>query len=90
MSRYKASGSRGHAISEIGWGDYRLHWVVDRYYPGSRLRHPRDLAGAIRFARMHGCLKMPTEVREAADALKGSGQNLADAHSKNPPEAEHG
>lgn len=96
MSRHQSSGSQGHSITSIGWGDYRLHWSVDRYYPGSRLRHPRschrdtDLAGAIRFALKHGCLKMPDEVRKAVEARKGieavigSGSQIADAHSKDP------
>lgn len=43
-------------IQRLVWG-YRLHWSVDRYYAGSRLRYPRsctrdtDLAGALRFAK---------------------------------------
>lgn len=71
MSRLKSAPAYGHAISALGGGDYRLHWMVDRFYSGSRLRHPRpshrdtDLAGAIRFARKHGCWKMPDDVRAA-------------------------
>ena len=70
MGRFSSSGSRGHAISG-GNGEYRLHWSVDRYYPSSRLRHPRschrytDYAGAVRFAKKHGCWKMPDEIRQA-------------------------
>lgn len=76
MSRYKSASAYGHAISEIGWGDYRLHWVVDRYYAGSRQRHPRpchrdtDKAGAIRFAKRWGCWKMPDEIRSAIATFK--------------------
>lgn len=76
MSRYKPSGSTSHSISSLGYGDYRLHWAVDRYYEGSRLRHPRschrdtDEAGAIRFARKHGCWKMPDEIRAALAPVK--------------------
>jgi len=57
MSRHRSSGSRGHHISRIEYDCYRLSWVVDRYYAGSRLRHPRastrvtDFAGAMRFAK---------------------------------------
>ena len=57
MSRFSSSGSYGHAIQHIGPDHYRLHWTVDRYYSGSRLRFPRgssrdtDLAGAKRFAK---------------------------------------
>lgn len=96
MSRSKSSESQGHSISSIGWGDYRLHWSVDRYYPGSRLRHPcschrdTDLAGAIRFALKHDCWKIPDEVRKSVevrkgiDAVAGSGRNRADATPTNP------
>lgn len=57
MSRFNSAGSYGHAVQRIGRDHYRLSWVVDRYYSGSRLRYPRvgtrdtDLAGARRFAR---------------------------------------
>jgi hypothetical protein len=56
VSRLRSSGSYGHAIQKLGRDCYRLSWVVDRYYPDSRLRYPRtttrdtDLAGAVRFA----------------------------------------
>lgn len=57
MSRYGKSSSQSHSIRLIGPGHYRLSWVVDRYYAGSRLRHPTsytrdtDLDGAKRFAK---------------------------------------
>lgn len=60
MSRYKPSKSTGHKIRNLGSGSYRLEWVVDRYYSGSRLRHPTgftrdtDLEGAKRFAKRWG------------------------------------
>lgn len=71
MSRFGSSGSTGHTISDLGHGDYRLHWSVDRYYEGSRLRHPRacsrdtDFTGAVRFAKKHGCWRMPDAIRAA-------------------------
>lgn len=65
MSRYSGQASYGHKVSFIGFGDcYRLHWTVDRYYEGSRLRFPTgysrdtDKAGAERFCKKWGC-KMP-------------------------------
>ena len=57
MSRYHSSGSKGQHIQLIAYDHYRLSWVVDRYYAGSRLRHPTvysrdtDRAGAERFAK---------------------------------------
>ena len=57
MGRYSSSGSYSHRIQRIGRDFYRLHWTVDRYYQGSRLRYPRgcsrdtDEAGATRFAK---------------------------------------
>jgi hypothetical protein len=71
MGRHSSAAAYGHAVSDLGGGDYRLHWTVDRYYAGSRLRHPRpchrdaDFAGAVRFAKKHGCRKMPDAVRAA-------------------------
>jgi len=69
MSRHRSAGSYGHSIHRIGRDHYRLTWVVDRYYSGSRLRHPRvsdrdtDHAGAVRFAR-----RWKLDAPEAADA----------------------
>lgn len=66
MSRHSASGSYGHNIEDLGHGDFRLTWKVDRYYPDSRLRHPQvrsrdtDEAGARRFALKHDIL-LPSE-----------------------------
>lgn len=60
MGRHRPSGSYGHAIVMVEADCYRLSWTVDRYYPDSRLRHPRratrhaDLAGAQRFAKRWG------------------------------------
>lgn len=57
MGRYRSTGSRGHRISRVSADHYWLSWVVDRYYPGLRLRHPRsckrstDESGALRFAK---------------------------------------
>lgn len=59
MTRHRAAVSYSHRIERIGV-DYRISWVVDRYYEGSRLRFPHtysrytDLAGATRFAKRHG------------------------------------
>jgi len=60
MGRHRSSGSYGHRVSKVGPDHYRLQWTVDRYYAGSRLRHPRvdwrdtDKAGAERFAKRWG------------------------------------
>lgn len=68
MSRHRSAGSYGHAISRMGHDWFRLHWTVDRYYQGSRLRFPRgasrdtDFAGAMRFAIKWG-LPMPQEIK---------------------------
>lgn len=57
MSRHRSVGSYGHWIEDRGHGDFRLHYTVDRYYAGSRLRYPRhyvrdtDQQGAERFAK---------------------------------------
>lgn len=59
MSRHRSSGSNSHHIARLRAGEYRVSWAVDRYYPDSRLRHPRgcsrdtDLAGALKFAKRH-------------------------------------
>ncbi len=66
MGRFSSSGSYGHRMHRFGSDHYRLSWVVDRYYTGSRLRHPTgysrdsDYAGAVRFAKKHG-LEIPQE-----------------------------
>jgi hypothetical protein len=68
MSRHRSSGSKGHSIHKIMDGWYRLSWSVDRYYPSSRLRHPRgchrdtDEAGALRFAKRWG-VPMPDDMK---------------------------
>lgn len=57
MSRYHPSRSTNHCIAQFGPDDFRISWVVDFYYSGSRLRWPRqfsrdtDRAGAKRFAK---------------------------------------
>jgi len=57
MSRHRVQRSEQHHIERMGHDDYRISWVVDRYYAGSRLRFPTrysrdtDAAGARRFAR---------------------------------------
>jgi hypothetical protein len=57
MSRHRSSRSKSHWVERISSDHYRLHWVVDRYYSWSNLRHPRsyrrdtDEAGAKRFAK---------------------------------------
>jgi len=57
MSRHSPGHSYGHAIKRFGSNDFRLSWVVDFYYQGSRLRYPRrfnrdtDEYGARLFAR---------------------------------------
>jgi hypothetical protein len=66
MSRYSKSQSTSHRCVYIGSGDYRISWVVDFYYPNSRLRHPRrfrretDEAGAKRFCKRWG-IEMPVK-----------------------------
>ena len=65
MGRFSGSTSYGHRIREMG-GYYRLSWATDRYYAGSRLRHPRtterdtDEKGAERFAKKWG-ISTPTK-----------------------------
>lgn len=60
MSRHRSSGSYNHSVRRMGRDWFRMHWTVDRYYPGDRLRYPRghtrdtDLAGAKRFAKRWG------------------------------------
>jgi len=56
MGRFSGNSSYNHRIDNSG-PDYLISWVVDRYYPSSRLRQPRmfhrytDLKGAQRFAK---------------------------------------
>lgn len=76
MSRYRSAGSHSQSVSNPAWGCYRLHWTVDRYYAGSRLRHPRschrdiDLAGTVKFALRHGCYRMPDDIRALVTAAR--------------------
>lgn len=67
MSRFSSHSAYGHHIQRIGPDHFRLSWTWDRYYAGSRLRHPQttrrdtDEVGARRFAKKHGCaLPQPT------------------------------
>lgn len=68
MGRYSPSHSYSHRIQRLSGDCYRLTWTVDRYYRGSRLRHPRgchrhtDHAGAVRFAKRWGLPVPETEV----------------------------
>lgn len=61
MSRYSSTGAHGHRVRHLGGDDFRIAWTTDRYYSGSRLRHPRlhyrdtNYKGAVRFAQRHGC-----------------------------------
>ncbi len=67
MSRYSSSGSHSHRCQDLGHGDFRLSWMVDRYYSGSRLRHPRwctrdtDATGARRFCKKWK-IELPTSL----------------------------
>jgi hypothetical protein len=60
MPRLSSSGSYGHGLYRTRPDEFRVYWKVDRYYRGSRLRHPnthsRDTneVGARRFAKKHG------------------------------------
>lgn len=55
-----ASKSYGHRWKKLESDVYRLTWVYDRKFLGSRLRHPQsvsrdtDHAGAVRFAKKWG------------------------------------
>lgn len=40
MSRHSAQTSYGHRIVRERDDEYVISWIIDRYYPGSRLRHP--------------------------------------------------
>lgn len=64
MSRHRSSGGYGHRIKFERTDEYRITWFYDRYFSGSRLRHPtgrsRDTnrKGAERFAKKWN-IKMP-------------------------------
>lgn len=67
MSRHSGrTSSYGHRIKFERKDEYVISWTTDRYYSGSRLRHPlghsRDTnrKGALRFAKKWN-LKMPEE-----------------------------
>lgn len=71
MGRYSPNNSYGHRIIRIEAGCYRLSWVNDRYYAGSRQRFPTtthrdtDLEGAQRFAKKWGVAFEFTEKEKA-------------------------
>jgi hypothetical protein len=60
MSRFRKQTPYGHGVEDLGYGNYRLSWTMDRYVKGSRLRFPTaytrdtDHQGAIRFAKRWG------------------------------------
>ena len=60
MTRHRPSGSRSHKAQRLFSDCYRISWVVDRYYQGSRLRFPTrysrdtDEEGARRFCKKWG------------------------------------
>ena len=64
MGRLTGNNSGNFRIREVEPGWYRISWTVDRFYAGSRLRHPvsysreTDKAGAERFCKKHK-IKMP-------------------------------
>lgn len=66
MTRHRPGGGYSHRISKIMEGWYEISWTYDRYYDGSRLRHPTgmrrqtDEAGARRFAKKWG-VPMPED-----------------------------
>lgn len=66
MGRFTTNKAYGHRIQMHGADNYTLFWTVDRYYVGSRLRHPvgyrraADEAGAKRFAKKHK-IEIPPE-----------------------------
>ena len=57
MSRYSTSHSYNHKCNKFGMDWYRISWTWDRYYTGSRLRHPQscsrdtDEKGARKFCK---------------------------------------
>jgi len=59
VSRYNSSGATDFGYRRLGCGDYEISWVIDFYYPDSRLRFPRtirritDVKGAKRFCKKH-------------------------------------
>lgn len=62
MGRYSSNPSYGHWCKPISGdpGFYWIGWTMDRYYEGSRLRHPQsyqrdtDERGARRFCKKWG------------------------------------
>lgn len=61
MSRNSTSSAYDFQCKNVGLpGCYRISWLVDFYYPTSRLRYPRrmkrdtDEEGARRFCKKHG------------------------------------
>lgn len=68
-ARHKSQSAYGQILRRVGDDYWYISWVVDRYYAGSRLRHPTvyrrhtDDAGAVRFAKRHG-LQLPITAQE--------------------------
>ena len=66
VTRARSGGSYGHRILRERADEYVISWRYDRYYAGSRLRHPtgrsRDTnrKGAKRFAKRWN-IEMPKE-----------------------------
>jgi hypothetical protein len=60
MSRFHTQKAYGQRIVKLFADCYRISWVVDRYYSGSRLRWPTESSrvtddrGAERFCKKHG------------------------------------
>ncbi len=60
------SGCYGHGIRERSPGHYEIFWMINYKYDQHRWVYPRrfhqmtDRAGALRFAKLHGC-QMPSE-----------------------------
>ena len=58
-NRYNSTGATRFSCRSLSDGDYKISWVVDYYYPDSRLRYPRkfsritDMDGARRFCKRH-------------------------------------
>jgi len=68
MSRHAGrQDSYAHRIRREREDEYVISWTVDRYYKGSRLRHPlgrsrdTDRKGALRFAKKWNIAMPPEE-----------------------------
>jgi hypothetical protein len=67
MGRHRSSGSNGQRCRKIEHDLYEISWVVDFYYPTSRLRFPRtfrrhtDEKGARKFCKKWDAINNPFE-----------------------------